>query len=125
MVARSPFGLLLELYEQAIRSGVAPSADAALGELALSAGVVHRPIASGPWPLSAARMGIRLTDLGFFTRAGRATALMELGAELPPVVLSKLLGIHIHTATAWSQAAPLPDTGPISSPPCPSPRMTS
>ncbi|MEU7755617.1 hypothetical protein [Micromonospora sp. NPDC049171] len=38
--------------------------------------------------ISAARMGIRLTDLGFFTRAGRATALMELGAELPPVVLS-------------------------------------
>jgi hypothetical protein len=33
--------LLLELYEQAMRSGVAPSADDALGELALSAGVIH------------------------------------------------------------------------------------
>ncbi|GGN63946.1 hypothetical protein GCM10010112_23650 [Actinoplanes lobatus] len=61
--------------------------------------------------ISAARMGIRLTDLGFSTRAGRATALMELGAELPPVVLSKLLGIHIHTATAWSQAAGHTRTG--------------
>lgn len=55
--------------------------------------------------ISAARLGVRLTELGFFTRAARATALMELAAELPPIVLSKLLGIHVQTATSWSQAA--------------------
>jgi hypothetical protein len=30
---------------------------------------------------------------------------MDLAAELPPVVLSKLLGIHINTATHWAQQA--------------------
>jgi hypothetical protein len=37
----------------------------------------------------------RLNRIGIRARAGRNTALMELAGELPGVVLSGLLGIHI------------------------------
>jgi hypothetical protein len=40
-VARSPSGLLLEPPEQALRAGVAPTAEGALVELALSATAIH------------------------------------------------------------------------------------
>jgi transposase len=30
---------------------------------------------------------------------------MDLAAQVPAVVLSELLGIHINTATAWTQQA--------------------
>ncbi|MBE1579455.1 hypothetical protein SAMN05216266_14019 [Amycolatopsis marina] len=30
---------------------------------------------------------------------------MDLASQLPPVVLSKLLGIHINTATYWAHQA--------------------
>ncbi|MFJ2566597.1 hypothetical protein ACIO02_27310 [Streptomyces sp. NPDC087568] len=35
----------------------------------------------------------------------RNSALLDLAAELPAVVLSNLLGIHVHTATAWATEA--------------------
>lgn len=56
-------------------------------------------------PISAERLQVRLTRLGIPARAGRAAALMELAAQLPAVVLSKLLGISLGAATGWNQAA--------------------
>src|SRR5450755_1216324 len=56
-------------------------------------------------PISPEQLVTRLTRLGISARAGRAAALMDLAAQLPAVVLSKLLGINLTTATAWNQAA--------------------
>jgi hypothetical protein len=56
-------------------------------------------------PISAARLQVRLTRLGITARAGRAAALMDLAAQLPAVVLSKLLSISLGAATGWNQAA--------------------
>ena len=52
-----------------------------------------------------ARLMRRLNDIGLPIRAGRGTALMDLAGQLPATVLSRLLGLHINTATAWSQEA--------------------
>lgn len=41
----------------------------------------------------------------FKPRAARNTALLQLGAELPSIVLADLLGIHIGTAERWNAAA--------------------
>ncbi|MGQ4516592.1 hypothetical protein [Streptomyces sp. DW26H14] len=69
---------------------------------------------SNPWlfpggrpgrPMDGVTLMARLNRLGIPTRAGRNTALMELAGELPAVVLSRLLGIHLNTATLWSQEA--------------------
>ena len=35
----------------------------------------------------------------------RNAALLHLAAELPPIVIADLLGIHPHTANRWSDAA--------------------
>ncbi|MCR8577566.1 hypothetical protein [Streptomyces sp. Isolate_219] len=56
-------------------------------------------------PMNPARLMRRLNNIGLPTRAGRGTALMDLAGRLPATVLSRLLGIHIQTATAWSQEA--------------------
>ncbi|MFC9141717.1 hypothetical protein [Streptomyces bacillaris] len=56
-------------------------------------------------PISSPHLTKRLGRLGVPTRAGRATALMELAGKLPSVVLSRLLGLNINTATLWSQEA--------------------
>ncbi|MFC5253564.1 hypothetical protein [Streptomyces nigrescens] len=45
----------------------------------------------------------RLHRLGIRARPVRSTALLDLAAGLPAVVLSKLLGIHIRSATRWTQ----------------------
>lgn len=47
----------------------------------------------------------RLNRIEIRARAGSNTALMNLASELPAVVLSGLLGIHISTATLWAQEA--------------------
>jgi hypothetical protein len=47
----------------------------------------------------------RLHALGIPARAACSTVLMGLAAQLPPVVLSKLLGIHICTATHCAHQA--------------------
>ncbi|MGW2564152.1 hypothetical protein ACWCXB_34065 [Streptomyces sp. NPDC001514] len=54
-------------------------------------------------PMNGVSLTARLNRMGIKARAGRNTALMELAGELPAVVLSDLLGIHISTATLWSQ----------------------
>ncbi|QFZ73983.1 hypothetical protein GFH48_12655 [Streptomyces fagopyri] len=56
-------------------------------------------------PMSAEHLGTRLNRIGLRGRAGRNSALLDLAAELPAVVLSNLLGIHVETATAWAAEA--------------------
>ncbi|MET8706222.1 hypothetical protein [Streptomyces californicus] len=56
-------------------------------------------------PISPMHLTGRLGRLGIPTRAGRATALVDLAGQLPSVVLSRLLGLNLNTATLWSQEA--------------------
>ncbi|MFE3932395.1 hypothetical protein ACFXPJ_00940 [Streptomyces goshikiensis] len=54
-------------------------------------------------PISGKQLMRRLHRLGIRARPVRSTALLDLAAGLPAVVLSKLLGIHIRSATRWTQ----------------------
>ncbi|KOV92303.1 hypothetical protein [Streptomyces sp. NRRL B-3648] len=54
-------------------------------------------------PLGAPQLMRRLRVLGIQARPTRNTTLREFASELPSVVLSKLLGVHINTATRWSR----------------------
>ena len=56
-------------------------------------------------PMSPTTMSTRLRKLGIEPRAARNSALLQLGAELPSLVLADLLGIHINTAEHWNAAA--------------------
>ena len=56
-------------------------------------------------PISPNRLTARLQSFGVRARAGRNTTLMDLAAQLPAIVLSNLLGIHINTATSWTEQA--------------------
>lgn len=56
-------------------------------------------------PISTQMLARRLTGLGITVRPARNTALMELAAELPAVVCSRLLGLHIDAATRWTRMA--------------------
>ncbi|WP_030896347.1 MULTISPECIES: hypothetical protein [unclassified Streptomyces] len=47
----------------------------------------------------------KLTALGIKARPARNTTLMDLSAELPAVVLSRLLGLHISRAEKWTKEA--------------------
>jgi hypothetical protein len=55
--------------------------------------------------LHATRLAQRLRALGVDPRADRNTALLQLGAEVPPAVLADLLGFHIGTAINWANEA--------------------
>ncbi|MGW3950180.1 hypothetical protein ACWEKM_04225 [Streptomyces sp. NPDC004752] len=54
-------------------------------------------------PLSLNQLIRRLQALGIQPRMARNTALVELASELPPVVVSRLLGIHQSTADVWQR----------------------
>ncbi|WP_445520819.1 hypothetical protein [Streptomyces sp. NEAU-174] len=56
-------------------------------------------------PISASRLTISLNKLGIRARPARNTTLIELTAELPPVVLARLLGLNINSAERWSAEA--------------------
>lgn len=56
-------------------------------------------------PMHPITLGARLQELGIKPRAARNTTLLQLGAELPSLVLADLLGIHISTAERWNAAA--------------------
>lgn len=56
-------------------------------------------------PLSAARLGVRLTKLGIDGRASRRAALLHLAAEIPAAVLSELLGYSNSAAVTWAHDA--------------------
>ncbi|MFI6402302.1 helix-turn-helix domain-containing protein [Streptomyces sp. NPDC050548] len=47
----------------------------------------------------------RLTDHGIPSRPARATALAQLAQDMPPPVLSALLGLHLSTVTRWRSRA--------------------
>jgi hypothetical protein len=47
----------------------------------------------------------RLNALGIHARSNRNTAMLQLAAELPAVVIADLLGIHVGTATRWVHQA--------------------
>ncbi|MFI5893829.1 hypothetical protein ACIA5D_27380 [Actinoplanes sp. NPDC051513] len=52
-------------------------------------------------PADPATLMHRLNALGIHTRDNRNTAMLQLAAELPAVVIADLLGVHIGTATRW------------------------
>ncbi|MDJ0464663.1 hypothetical protein [Streptomyces sp. H27-C3] len=52
-------------------------------------------------PMAAAHLSNRLKQIGIRPRAARHTALMDIAAELPAVVVSRLLGFHQNTADQW------------------------
>ena len=56
-------------------------------------------------PLSDARLGRRLHQLGLHAERDRSTALFALATELPAAILARMLGIHITAAVAWQHAA--------------------
>jgi hypothetical protein len=75
---------------------------------------VNTDAQDGIWLFSGARRGqpasprtlLRsLTALGVPATISRNTALMELAGEMPAAVISRLLGIHLQRATAWTQDA--------------------
>ena len=73
-----------------------------------------RSTASGQWVfpgrprthhISTWELKTRLARLGIHGRTGRNTALFDLAAQLPPVVLARMLGINITTVGAWAGRA--------------------
>lgn len=61
------------------------------------------PGRAGGQPISSRQLMRKLTALGIQARPARNTTLMELSAELPAVVLSRLLGLHISAAEKWTK----------------------
>jgi hypothetical protein len=56
-------------------------------------------------PLGGERLAGRLRNIGLHPREDRATALFTLAAEVPAAVVARMLGISLHTAVDWQQAA--------------------
>jgi hypothetical protein len=56
-------------------------------------------------PITAARLGERLGELGIDGQTARRAALLHLAADVPTAVLSDLLGITTSTAAGWAHAA--------------------
>ncbi|MFJ7209956.1 hypothetical protein ACIQWR_41405 [Streptomyces sp. NPDC098789] len=63
------------------------------------------PGLAGGQPISSRQLMRKLTALGIQARPARNTTLMELSSELPAVVLSRLLGLHIDRAEKWTKEA--------------------
>lgn len=51
--------------------------------------------------ISSGALGRRLLRIGFKSLSVRTTAVMDLSAQLPPQVLSEMIGISIESAVAW------------------------
>jgi hypothetical protein len=56
-------------------------------------------------PITAARLGQRLGQLGINAQTGRRATLLQLAAQVPAAVLADLLGIAVTTAADWTHAA--------------------
>ena len=56
-------------------------------------------------PITPARLGQRLAQLGIDCQTGRRAAMLELARTVPAAVLADLLGIHTTTAADWAHAA--------------------
>ncbi|WP_405669744.1 hypothetical protein [Streptomyces sp. NBC_01530] len=61
------------------------------------------PGKAGGQPISSRQLMRKLTAMGVRARPSCNTTLMELSAELPAVVLSRLLGLHISAAEKWAK----------------------
>lgn len=83
----------------------------------IDTGRSHRGVGSpptSPWlfpghlpgrPITAARLGERLRQLGVRALPGRRAALLQLAAEVPAAVLAELLNLTPGTATRWTRDA--------------------
>jgi hypothetical protein len=56
-------------------------------------------------PLTALRLGQRLSPYGIDARAARRAAQTQLAAQVPAVVLAEMLGVTIRTAVDWVHSA--------------------
>ena len=56
-------------------------------------------------PITAARLGQRLRNLGIYAMANRRAALTDLAAQLPAAVLADLLHLSPRTAVHWARQA--------------------
>lgn len=56
-------------------------------------------------PITAVRLGQRLSAFDIDARAARRAAQTQLAAEVPAVVLAEMLGIAVRTAVHWVRAA--------------------
>jgi L-alanine-DL-glutamate epimerase-like enolase superfamily enzyme len=59
-------------------------------------------------PLNVEQMTRRLNTIGVQVRAARNTTMMDLAGDVPAVVLSQLLGLHVRTTTDWARVAGTP-----------------
>lgn len=50
-------------------------------------------------------LALQLLELGLPTLAAHSTAMIVVAADLPPIVISDLFGIHVNTAVEWSVLA--------------------
>jgi len=75
------------------------------------AAILDRPV-DQPWlfpgrtpgrPRSARQLRTRLAAYGLPARRGRDSALLNLAGQMPPAVLSQVLGVDINTADGWPQ----------------------
>lgn len=78
------------------------------GALALGRSTDHSWLLPGTHPgrpRSPRQLRTRLASYGLPSRRGRNSALMDLAAQMPPAVLSEVLGVSIGAATGWAAAA--------------------
>jgi hypothetical protein len=61
--------------------------------------------------LSSRQLLRRVQTLGTRARPARNTTQFDIAAPLPAVVLGELPGLHITTATRWTDRAASPDAG--------------
>ncbi|MDQ1051652.1 hypothetical protein [Streptomyces sp. V4I2] len=81
------------------------------GALALGRSTDHSWVLPGAHPgrhRSSCQLRTRLASYGLPSRRGRNSALIDLAAQMPPAVLSEVLGISIGAATGWAAAAGAP-----------------
>jgi len=113
-VVRDHTGVLLRLGEAPVHLP-APLDQLVLGLAATRKGhaaVGHQP--TTPWlfpggqpgrSIGAHQLMARLHQVGIRARPARTAALLQLAAELPAVVLARLLGLHPNVAITWQQHA--------------------
>ncbi|MQY39802.1 hypothetical protein SRB17_78300 [Streptomyces sp. RB17] len=78
------------------------------GALALGRSTDHSWLLPGTRPgrpRSPRQLRTRLASYGLLSRLGRNSALIDLAAQMPPAVLSEVLGVSIGAATGWAAAA--------------------
>lgn len=90
-----PFGTMVR--ELAPHSSSAASSADHISDWIFPGGLPGRHVSPG-------HLALRLAEHGIQLRRARNSALAELAADLPAAVLADLLGMHIHTAVAWTKS---------------------